>query len=79
MGNAGNEVFLTVSEIIRLPSGWDFLVCFGDRCLIIFLTYVIKKYYLSFDICSIFDSIHRITSFPERYTVFYNSNVTYEI
>ena len=30
MDNAGNEVNL-VSGIIRLPSGWNFSVCIGDR------------------------------------------------
>ena len=33
MENAGNEVY-RVSGIIRFPKG--FLVCIGDRCLIIF-------------------------------------------
>ena len=31
-----------------LTRGWDFSVCIGDRCLIIFLTYDIKNYKLSF-------------------------------
>ena len=37
------------SGIIRWPDGWDFPICIGDRCLIIFLTYDIKiiKYYSS--------------------------------
>ena len=31
MDDAGSSVNL-VSGIIRLPSGWDFSVCIGDRC-----------------------------------------------
>ena len=33
-----------ISGIIRLPSGWNFSVCIGDRSLIIFLIYDIKDY-----------------------------------
>ena len=43
----------------------------GDRCLIIFLTYDIKSYYLSFIIFSIFDILHCITTFSECYSVFF--------
>ena len=32
--NAGNSANL-VSGNIRLPSGWDFSVCIGNRCLIL--------------------------------------------
>ena len=35
-----NEVY-RVSDIIRWPDGWDFLVCIGDRLLIIFLINII--------------------------------------
>ena len=52
--NAGNKVY-QVSGIICWPEGWDFLACIADQCLIIFLTYDIKNYYLSFVISFIFD------------------------
>ena len=69
-GNAGNEVHL-VSGIIRRPEGWDFSVCIGDRCLIIFLAYNIKNYYLSFVIYFIFDILRRITTFSVCHSAFF--------
>ena len=60
MDNAKNEVY-QVSNIVHWPEGWEFSVRIGDRCLIIFLTYDIKNYYLSFVISFIFD-ISDITS-----------------
>ena len=52
------------------PRGWDFSVSIGDRCLIIFLTYDIKKYYLSFVISFDFDILHLITTFPNAIRCF---------
>ena len=48
-----------------------FLVCIGDRCLIIFFTYDIKNYYLSFVSSFIFDILRRITTFSERHSVYF--------
>ena len=61
--NAGNEVH-RVSGIIHWPSGWDFSVCIGHRCLLWHL-----NYYLSFVIYFLFDSLRRIKSFSERHSV----------
>ena len=60
-----------VSGIIRWPEGWDFSVCIGDRCFIIFLTYDIKDSYSLPDILFIFDILRRITNFSERHSLFF--------
>ena len=31
------------SGIIRSPEGWDFSICIGDQCLIIFPTFDVKN------------------------------------
>ena len=43
----------------------------GDRCLIIFLTYGIKDYYIPFVISFVFDILRIITTFYERHSVFF--------
>ena len=35
--NAGNLVNL-ISSIIHLPLGWDFSICIGGQCLILFIS-----------------------------------------
>ena len=68
-----------ISGIIRSPCRWNFSVCIGNRCLIIFLTYDNIFFYLSFDI------LRRITTFSEPHSVlfffsfWYKSDVTSEI
>ena len=67
--NGGNEVH-RVSGIIRLLDGWDFSVCTGNRCLIIFLTYD-TKIDLLLVISFIFDILRCITTFSDLLAVFF--------
>ena len=46
-------------------------MCIGDRCLVIFLTYDIKKCYLSYVFSFIYDILRRIPTFLERHSTFF--------
>ena len=54
-----------------LTRGLGFLGLIGDPCWITFLTYDTKNDYSLFVISLIFDIIRRITTFSERYSVFF--------
>ena len=43
----------------------------GDRCLIMFLIYDIKNYYMSLVTSFIFDILRRTTTFSDRHSAFF--------
>ena len=60
------ETRFTEFPALPVVLGLGRLFCIGDRCLINFLNYDIKNYYLSFLISFLFEILRRIATFYIR-------------